>query len=79
MDYVHPDLYKRMNDRRRKEAEGQAESWRLLRQARAGRSRWLPRPGCWLLRQLGHMLVKVGRWLQAYASPQQAIRNNGTL
>jgi hypothetical protein len=68
--YVHPDLQKRVEDRRRQEAMRVAETWRLLRQARAQRPARLSRPGCWLLCQLGHLLVRWGRRLQEVGSPQ---------
>jgi len=72
-----PYVYKRLNDLRRRDAERYAENWRLMRQAKARRSWSLPRPGCWLMCQLGQLLVRLGRRLQGYASPQPAAAPNG--
>ena len=67
-----PYVYKRMNDLRRRDAERFADNWRLMRLARPRRAWSLPRPGCWLMCQLGHMLVRLGKWLQGYALPLSA-------
>ena len=63
-------LYEREIQMRQREALRQAEQRRLLRQARTTQRRWLPRPGCWLLRHLGDLLVSLGQQLQRYAQPQ---------
>ena len=76
MLYVHPDLRKRMEDRRRREAERQAENWHLLRRARKAQRSWVSRQGCWLLCQLGHLLVRLGQQLQRVGAPQP-LRNGG--
>jgi hypothetical protein len=68
--YVHPDLQKRLEDRRRLEATRDAENWRLVRLARRQHPGWLSRQGCWLLCQTGRLLVQLGRRLQAYGAPQ---------
>ena len=65
---MHPDLRKRMEDRRRLEAEQVARNWRLLHRA-DGRHRWITRQGCWLLCQLGRALVWSGRRLQEAGAP----------
>lgn len=67
--YMQPDLRKRMEDRRRLEAEQVAADWQLLHRA-DGRQRWvkpkgwMTKKGCWLLCQLGRALVWSGRRLQ---------------
>ena len=61
--YMHPDLQKRMEDRRRLEAEQYATNWRLLHRS-DGQQRWVARQGCWLLCQVGRALVWSGRRLQ---------------
>ena len=66
MLYVHPDLNKRMEDRRRAEARHRADAWRLLRQARGNRQPWFAQQGCWLLCQLGHLLIRLGQQLERY-------------
>jgi hypothetical protein len=72
---VHPDLHGVMGSLHRREAMRRAEAWRLLRQAGLQRRGWLPRPGCWLLCQLGRLLVRAGRRLQEFgSSPQPAFK-----
>jgi hypothetical protein len=66
MLYVHPDLDKRMEDRRRAEARHQAETWRLLRQVKANQPGWFVRRGCWVLCQVGHLLIRLGQQLEQY-------------
>jgi hypothetical protein len=63
-------LYEREIQMRHREALRQAEQRRLLRRSRITQRRWLPRPGCWLLRHLGGFLVNLGQQLQRYAQPQ---------
>jgi hypothetical protein len=65
-------LYEREMQSKHREALRQAEQRRLLRQARNAQRRWLPRPGCWLLRHLGRLLVSLGQQLQHYAQPGSA-------
>jgi len=62
-------LYEREMQTRHDEALHQAGQRRLLRQARTAHRHWLPRPGCWLLRHLGRLLVNLGQQLQRYAQP----------
>jgi len=59
------DLYQRMEHIRRAEMERDATKWRLLNEGRQGRS-WFSRSGCWLLCQVGHQLVALGRALQHF-------------
>ena len=47
-----------------------AARWRLLREAGLVRRVPLPRPACWLLCQLGRVLVALGRQLERYAQPR---------
>ena len=70
--YMHPDMQKRVQDGRRQEAMRQAEDWRVLHQGKAGRSSWFHERGCWLLCQLGHLLVWVGQQLEGYGLSQPA-------
>lgn len=35
--------------------------------------RWLPRQGCWLLCQMGRMLVMLGRRLEQYGLPPSVV------
>jgi hypothetical protein len=77
MLYVHPDLQKRMQDRRRMEAERRALHWRLFRLSRSSRQSWVARQGCHLLCRTGRMLVRLGQQLQRAGVPQAALRNSG--
>lgn len=72
--YMHPDMQKRVQDGRRQEAMRQAEVWRTLHQGRARASRpgWLYGQRCWLLCQLGRLLVRVGQQLEGYGLSQPA-------
>jgi hypothetical protein len=79
MLYVHPDLTKRAEDRRRREAMHYAETWHLLRQAKVRRKGWLSRRGCWLLCQSGGLLVKLGRRLQKVGAPQPVLKPGGSV
>jgi len=46
------------------------ETRRLLRQAGLEQRGWLSRQNCWLLCQLGHLLVSLGKRLERYEQPQ---------
>ncbi len=61
--YMHPYLWKQVEDQRRLEAEQHATNRRLLRQA-GRRQRWVARKGCWLIYQVGRALIWSGHWLQ---------------
>ena len=69
MEYVCPDLVKRVEKRRREEAMNQAECWRLLRRTGIDRRGWLSIQVCRLLCQLGRLLITLGRRLESYGSP----------
>ena len=59
-------LIAQMVDMRLEEELRQAETRRLLREAGIDRRGWLARPGCWLLCQVGRLLVALGRRLEQY-------------
>jgi len=59
-------LIAQMVDMRLEEELCQAETRRLLREAGIDRRGWLARPGCWLLCQVGRLLVALGRRLEQY-------------
>ena len=46
------------------------ETRSMLRQAGLEQQGWLSRQNCWLLCQLGHLLVALGRRLERYERPQ---------
>lgn len=62
------DLYvvERTVQMRVKEELCRAESHRLLRQSELQRRGWVSQRGCWLLCQLGHLLVALGERLRQY-------------
>lgn len=62
-------LVERDAEMRLQEARFQAKQHRLLRQALPNRERWLSRQRCWLLCQLGGLLVALGQRLQQYGQP----------
>jgi hypothetical protein len=66
----HPDLWCRVEHRRRAEMRHRAEQWRLLRQSRSGERPWLARSRCWLLCQVGRTLVWIGQRLESLGSVQ---------
>jgi hypothetical protein len=70
--YMPGDLENRMIDQQRRDAEREAERWRLSRLAHVQVRGWAVRQGCWLLCQLGRWLIQLGRTLQAYGAPQPA-------
>ena len=70
--YMPADLEKRMYDQQRREAEHQAEQWRLSRLAHRPVRGWATRQGGWLLCQFGRWLIQLGRVLQTYGTPQPA-------
>jgi hypothetical protein len=47
-----------------------AELWRLLRQGQREARPWHLRAGCWLLCQLGELLVQAGQRLQQVQATQ---------
>jgi hypothetical protein len=57
-------------DMRVDEAQQQAEARHLRRRHGVRQPDWLPRQGCWLLCQLGHLLVALGERLEQYGLPQ---------
>jgi hypothetical protein len=68
MDYMHPDLQKRIFDRQRHDAETYAANWRLLQGTQE--LNWLGQQRCWLLCQVGRALVWSGHQLQRYSAWQ---------
>jgi hypothetical protein len=66
------DLYvaEMIMDARVGEALHAAEERRLLRAARLVRRGWLFRQRCWLLCQLGHLLIALGQRLRDLGLPE---------
>jgi hypothetical protein len=77
MLHTHPEYLVRLDRVKRKEAVRRAEVWRSTRAAMAGRRGWLSQQGCWLLCRLGRLLVRWGQRLQAYGTPQIALKIRG--
>lgn len=62
--YPYAFFAQRLIELRVEEALRAAERNRLLREAGIQRQGWLSRQGCWLLCQLGRLLVALGQLLQ---------------
>jgi hypothetical protein len=76
MIYGDPNLFKVLMDIKVEETLREAETRRSVRQASIDRRGWLLRQGCWLLCQVGRMLVNLGRRLQQYdASPPVSLES----
>lgn len=52
------------------EAQCKAGSEELLRQAGLEPRDWFSRQGCWLLCQMGHLLVALGKQLMSFGAAQ---------
>jgi hypothetical protein len=74
---AHYRSVKAVMDLRVADALQDAESRALLRQATIQPRTWLPQQGCWLLCQLGHLLVALGRRLEQYGGLQPLSLNGG--
>lgn len=61
---VSPYDIMRITDRRAIEAERRAQTRRLLKEAAAAGTGWMPPPIAWLLNRAGRLLVATGRRLQ---------------
>ena len=65
VSHLNLELYKQVDDLRRADERQRARLWRLSRQlSKRGQPNWLSRQGCWLICQLGHRMVSLGRQLQ---------------
>ena len=62
-------LAKVLMDMNVQEVARRRERRRLLREAGVHKRGWLSRQGCWLLCQLGRLLVALGQQLEQYGQP----------
>jgi len=62
-------LAKVLMDMNIQEVARRRERRRLLREAGIDKRGWLPRQSCWLLCQVGRLLVALGEQLQRYGQP----------
>jgi hypothetical protein len=67
MSYMEFRLAEELMKMRKEGAQQWSESRLLLRQANLVRPSWLSQRRCWLLCQLGRMLVVLGERLERYA------------
>jgi hypothetical protein len=67
MSYMEFRLAEELMEMRREGAQQWSGSRQLLRQANLIRPSWFSRQRCWLLCQLGRMLVALGERLERYA------------
>ena len=70
MVYGDPNLFKVLMDIKVEETLREAETRRLLHEAGIDGRGWLLRQGCWLLCQVGRLLVNLGQRLQQYDASQ---------
>lgn len=67
MSYMEFRLAEELMQMRKEGAQQWSESRLLLRQANLVRPSWFSQQRCWLLCQLGRMLVALGERLERYA------------
>jgi hypothetical protein len=67
MSYMEFRLAEELMEMRKEGAQQWSESCHLLRQAKLVRPSWFSQQRCWLLCQLGRMLVALGERLERYA------------
>jgi hypothetical protein len=75
-EYMPADLYKRIEDRRRMEAQQYAANWRRGQAAKQGQPGWWDRQRCKLLCRVGHAMV---RWGQRLQNSQRTAANHYSL
>ena len=68
--YIDYRMAEALIDLRVEEMRREAETRRLIRQARGRRPGWGAQPICWLLGHLGRLLVALGRRLQQVGAAQ---------
>lgn len=77
--YPYAFFAQRLIELRVEEALRAAERNRLLREAGIQRQGWLSRQGCWLLCQLGRLLVALGQRLQKrFQVPPLSLKEQAT-
>ena len=64
------ELHRQIRELQRADMRRDADNWRLLRQGRARGRPWHVRTGCWLLCQLGELMVRAGQRLQQVQATQ---------
>lgn len=70
LQQLHPDILKQIDSQRHAEALRQSAHWRQAKVAVP--QPWVARQGCWVLCQIGHALVWLGRRLERSMAPQAA-------
>ena len=79
MSYPDPFIAQMLMEMRVEERLRRAEIRRQLREAGVRRQRWLSRQACWLLCQVGRLLVVVGARLQRrYQVPSLSLKEQAT-
>jgi hypothetical protein len=67
---LHPDVLKQIDSQRHADALRQSAQRRLVKAAAP--QPWIAQQGCWVLCQIGHALVWLGRRLERSMAPQAA-------
>jgi hypothetical protein len=65
MQSVHPDIDAAAAKARHADIRREATQWRETRSTSVG---WFGRHGCWMLCQLGHLLIALGQRLESYGA-----------
>lgn len=69
---MHPDALVKIEAQKRHEAIHRAKLRHMMREALSNQPSWTKKQSCWLLCQLGRLLVSLGQQLERYGTPQPA-------
>lgn len=69
---MHPDSLVELEARKRGEAIKSARQWRIADEMAGSQPRWTRKQSCWVLCQLGRLLINIGQHLEQYGTPQVA-------
>ena len=67
---MHPDALVEIDAQKRHEAIQRAKRWHLMRETLSNQPSWTRKQSCWMLCQLGRLLVNLGQHLERYGAPQ---------
>lgn len=69
---MHPDALVEIEAQKRREAIQRARLWHMMHEALNDHPSWARKQSCWILCQLGRLLVNLGQQLERYGAPQTA-------
>ena len=67
---THPDALVKIEAQKRHEAIQRAKLWHTVRAVLNDHPSWTKKQSCWILCQLGRLLVNLGHQLERYGTPQ---------